>query len=98
MAGVQQLTIMLNLHLVTHCNLIIICIELRFNEDFIWSANDLFASGNSSFDNALNGDEYHVVMSQNGEFNVHDNGLIIITLINAVNITSLSDDTSLHGL
>ena len=39
-----------------------------------------------------------VDMSQNGEFNTYDNDLISITLIDAVNIASLSDDTSLHSL
>ena len=39
-----------------------------------------------------------LLMSQNGEFSTYDNGLISITLIDAVNIASLSDNTSLHGL
>ena len=101
-----------------HCNVIIVWIELRFNEDILWSGNGLFASDDTSFDNSLNSDiqqisfgwikESHVVMvgaafivvdmSQNGEFNAYDNGLISITLIDAVNIASLSDNTSLHGL
>ena len=39
-----------------------------------------------------------VVISQNGEFNMYHNGLISIILIDDVNIASLNDNTSLHGL
>ena len=39
-----------------------------------------------------------VDMSQNGEFNTYDDGLNSITLIDAVNIASLSDNTSVHCL
>ena len=39
-----------------HCNVIIVRIELRFNEEIPWSGNDLFASDDTSFDSAINGD------------------------------------------
>ena len=45
-----------SLYLMMHCNVIIVWIELRFNEDIPWSDNDLFASDDTSFYSAINGD------------------------------------------